>query len=139
MAARTVKIRHDDETRFYVYRIFDGMQTLYIGKGSGRRLQEQKRRFHADGEILERCRTDDQAFRQEVAWIERLMPTENRNPGGEGGRVHPRRKPRISKEFAEIARVGIHRYIARFLLTKLDERNCDQFGVSLQQLRQIAA
>lgn len=34
MAARVAKIRHDDETRkFYVYRIFDGFETVYENYG----------------------------------------------------------------------------------------------------------
>ena len=38
---------------FYVYRILGEMgETVYIGKGTGRRLEAQKRRFMSDGEIM---------------------------------------------------------------------------------------
>ena len=46
----------------YVYRIFDGCETVYVGKGSGRRLEAQKRRFNLDGEVIERDLSDDDAF-----------------------------------------------------------------------------
>jgi hypothetical protein len=124
---------------FYVYRIFDGLQTLYIGKGSGRRLQSQKRKFGCDGEILEACKSDDHAFERERHWIVKLMPTENQNLGGGGGRCKPKRKPRILKEFAEIERIGSRRYVALFLLRKLDETNCEKWGMSLDRLKAVRA
>jgi hypothetical protein len=127
---------------FYVYRIFDGLQTLYVGKGSGRRLQSQVRRFRCKGEIVEECKSDDHAFEREVHWIAELKPTENRLAGGNGGRCKPKRKPRLMKEFAEIERVGSRRYAAMFLLRKLDESNCERWGVSLEslaRLRHVAA
>ena len=37
----------------YVYRIFDGFETVYIGKGSGRRVKQQSARFKCQGEIIE--------------------------------------------------------------------------------------
>ena len=39
----------------YVYRIFDGPVTVYVGKGSGRRLAAQKAKFRLEGEVLEEC------------------------------------------------------------------------------------
>lgn len=126
---------------FYVYRIFDGDVTVYVGKGSGRRLHNQKRRFGLDGSIIEKCRSDNHAFEREVHWIKRLKPTDNRLPGGNGGRCSPKARPRLSKDFREIERVGPRRFAARFLLTRLDERNCDQYGVSkvgLSRLREVA-
>jgi hypothetical protein len=126
---------------FYVYRIFDGFETVYVGKGSGRRLSNQKLSFRLDGEILEHCRSDDHAFERERHWISLLMPSENKNPGGFGGRVRPRRAPRLPKEYRDIEAVGSRRYVARFLLTKLNERNCGRFGLSkigLDRIREVA-
>lgn len=126
---------------FYVYRIFDGVTTVYVGKGSGSRLANQKRVFALPGEIIEECRSDDHAFEREIHWIKTLMPTDNKNVGGLGGRVRPRRKPRLTKEYREIEAMGSRRYAARFLLTKLSEVNCEHWGVSkvgLDRIREVA-
>jgi len=70
---------------FYVYRILGEMgETVYIGKGCGRRLQQQKRRFKSDGEVMELCSTDKQAFRRERALIAEYNPPLNKSPGGNG-------------------------------------------------------
>lgn len=70
---------------FYVYRILGEMgETVYIGKGCGRRLQQQKRRFMSDGEILEYSKTDKQAFRRERELIAQYNPPLNKSPGGNG-------------------------------------------------------
>lgn len=132
---------------FYVYRIFDGVQTLYVGKGSGRRLAAQKRKFRCSGEIIEECKSDDHAFEREKHWIAELRPTENMLPGGNGGRVRP--KPlsaaakRAIREFqkfeAELSEVGPRRYVARFLTRKLAEFNCEAFGVSKLDLNRLRA
>lgn len=125
----------------YVYRIFDGCETVYVGKGSGRRLETQKRRFNLDGEVIERDLNDDAAFARERHWIKQLMPSANVSPGGNGGRTVARPKPRLDKSFAEIARVGQRRYAARFLLTRLSEVNCSRYGVSkvdIDRLREVA-
>jgi hypothetical protein len=123
----------------YVYRIFDGDVTVYVGKGSGRRLQSQERRFGLSGEILERCKNDDHAFEREVHWIETLQPTDNICPGGNGGRVRPKRKPRKDKMMVEIDRVGSRRYAARFLLSRMNVTNCRQYGVDPETLARLAS
>ena len=142
MAARTRKIRHDDETRHCVY-VFerDGI-VEYVGKVTSQRLKVQARRFGYDGKVLEWCKSDRKAFEREKYWIARLHPTENRNSGGSGGFV---RKPvkRLPRWFIaqqkEIERVGVRQYVARYLLTKLNESNCEQCGVSRLSLANIKA
>lgn len=63
---------------FYVYRILGEMgETVYIGKGSGRRLDNQKRRFTADGEIMRSFRSEDLAFRFEAKMIAKYKPPLN--------------------------------------------------------------
>lgn len=135
--------------RCYVYRIFDGAETIYVGKGSGRRLATQKRKFGADGEILEHCEDDDTAFARERHWIASLMPTANKNPGGNGGRVRPREMPpamaKAMREFERfkrtLANIGPRRYVARFLLGRVNETNAAAVGVSkvdLFRLREVA-
>lgn len=139
----------------YVYRIFERLCTLYVGKGSGPRAQVQARRFGANVEIIEDGLTDNQAFEREKHWIAELKPTENKDAGGTGGRVNP--EPSMPKSLkgqltqkewraalrdtektnADIERIGIRRYCARFLLTKLDKFNCEQWGVTLSQLGRL--
>lgn len=135
--------------KFYVYRAFDGHETLYVGKGSGRRINQQRKRFRCEVEIIERCSTDDEAFTAERKWIALLKPSENKNAGGAGGRVaakpltnEQRRAAREHKRFLnEYQTVGPRRYVARFLLRKVDERNCERLGVSkvdVNRLREVA-
>jgi hypothetical protein len=125
----------------YVYRIFDGEVTVYVGKGSGRRLESQKRRFGLDGVVIEKCKSDDHAFEREVHWIAQLKPTDNILAGGNGGRCRPKPKPRLDRTFAEIERIGSRKYSAQILVRKLYEGNCEQYGVSkidLNRLREVA-
>lgn len=137
------------EAKCYVYRIFDGMETVYVGKGSGYRLNSQKRKFGLSGEIIEHCESDDVAFQREIHWIAALRPTANKLLGGNGGRTAP--KPiskemmKANKEYAKFERdyetVGPRRYVARFLLTILSESNAPKFGLStvdLFRLREVA-
>lgn len=103
---------------FYVYRILGEMgETVYIGKGCGRRLQQQKRRFMSDGEILEYCKTDKRAFRRERELIAQHNPPLNQIAGG-GGAVakHKAKLPLwFRKEIKEIERIGSRVYVAREL------------------------
>lgn len=74
------------EERFYVYRILGECgETLYIGKGTGQRLNKQKRRFKADGEIVARYSTERQAYKAEKSLIAELNPPLNKSAGGGGG------------------------------------------------------
>ena len=104
-----------ERARFYIYRIFDGAVTVYVGKGSGRRLKNQIRRFGLDGEIIEFLASEKSAYEAERRWIRELKPTENRNSGGGGGLVI-RKRIRRTKEEIEMARVGTRVYAARMLL-----------------------
>lgn len=130
---------------FYVYRIFDGYETVYVGKGSGRRLQSQMRKFGMDGHILEECGSDDDAFARERHWIARLMPTANKCPGGNGGRAKPRKETAADRAYRKFVKVleevGSRKYVARFLLTRLSLSNCEALGVSkvdLFRLQEVA-
>jgi hypothetical protein len=129
----------------YVYRIFDGVETVYVGTGTGRRIDAQKRRFGCDGEIIARDLNDDDAFKAERRWIAELMPTQNVHPGGNGGRCRPKPKTKAEREFAAFERKlheeGPRRHVARFLLRKIDETNCEKVGVSkvdVSRLREVA-
>lgn len=113
MAARTVKIRHDEETRFYVYRLFDRHETVYIGKGSGRRLEVQQAKFQLPGEVVKRFAREADAYAYEVQLISDLRPTRNIHPGGNGNKASKRRIP---KWLSEMNKIGTRAYGARLLL-----------------------
>lgn len=117
MAARTVKIRHDEETRAYVYKIERDGQVIYVGKGTGRRFHNQKRRFGGDGgsAIIERCKSESCAFKRERELIAEMKPPLNKCSGGNGGRkrcVYYRR----SKDEMLMAKIGTRAFSARVLL-----------------------
>lgn len=117
MAARTVKIRHDEETRAYVYKIERDGQVIYIGKGTGRRFHNQKRRFGGDdgSAIIERCKSETHAFKRERELIAEMGPQLNKCAGGNGGRkkrVYYRR----SKDEMLMAKIGTRAFAARVLL-----------------------
>jgi hypothetical protein len=103
------------EKRFYVYRIFDGFETVYIGKGSGRRLANQKRRFRLPGEIISWFKSEREAYAHEIKMISALMPTENRHPGGGGSRAQRIVNRRFAWEY-DFESVGPRKYAAQELL-----------------------
>jgi hypothetical protein len=70
--------------RFYVYALAHLGKVLYIGKGSGRRLQSQRSAFGLYGRILVRFRDETAAYKAERAIIAKLKPSLNRHPGGNG-------------------------------------------------------
>jgi hypothetical protein len=105
-------------TNFYVYAFFDGETCLYVGKGTGRRIKTQQRRFGCEGVVLRTFATEAAAYNFEAREIERRKPTHNMVAGG-GGAI-TRRKARIpaflAKEMAEMNRLGSRVYTARSLL-----------------------
>lgn len=127
--------------RFYVYRIFDALQTVYVGKGSGRRLQVQEAKFMLPGEIIESVDNETKAYIRERHWISELKPTENRCAGGNGSRCRTKRAAKRCETELAMNRVGPRKHIAQFLLRKLNELNCEKYGVSkveLFRLREVA-
>lgn len=84
---------------FYVYRILGEMgETVYIGKGTGRRLQTQKRRFMSDGEVIETYSTERQAYFAEKKLIAKHNPPLNRCGGGGGGIYGKPNQPKGTEE-----------------------------------------
>lgn len=147
--------------RFFVYVVRDGAIPLYVGKGCGHRHKASARKHGGTPEIIERFDTDDEAFERERFWIAELRPTCNLHPGGNGGRSAPRSawevppslRGRVTKAAwqaavretqaieAEIDRIGSQKYCARLLLSRLDDANCEQWGVSkveMNRLREVA-
>jgi hypothetical protein len=144
----------ENVTKFYIYCFQDGAEILYVGKGTGRRLAQQEKRFGFAGSIIERLSDEEEAYKREIYWIGRLLPTQNKNAGGGGGMSyinpipHALRGKITTKEWDKARReaqrdqeviesTGTRRYAARLLLTKLDENNCELFGVSKVALNRL--
>jgi hypothetical protein len=147
--------------RFYVYAIMDGATCLYVGKGCGNRHKASARKHGGQPKILARFNKEAEAFDAEVQYIAELMPQNNVASGGYGGRATPVSRFDIPKalvgivskaewrrglleadaEAAAIARLGSRRYAAISLCQRLDESNCERWGVSkldLFRLREVA-
>lgn len=124
--------------RFYVYRLTDSEGVAYVGKGSGKRLDTQKRSFGSDGEIIERFKSERQAYAAERRYIAEMKPRLNRHPGGNGS--HAQRKPlaRKQKWEREIEAIGTRRYAARILLACEHSRPGIVDPSKIEQIRQVA-
>lgn len=85
--------------RFYVYVIGPLDAPLYVGKGSGRRLEAQKRRFKADGHEIARFFKEKDAYAFERVAIAENSPALNQNMGGGGSRATPVRQEREPKGY----------------------------------------
>lgn len=72
---------------FYIYRIFgQGGETLYLGKGSGKRLENQIKRFGERGEVIKNFDNERETYTEEARLIFEERPPFNRTVGGFGGR-----------------------------------------------------
>jgi hypothetical protein len=125
--------------RFYVYVIHDGDGLpVYIGKGSGRRLEAQRKRFGRQGYVWRRFKSEDAAFAFEARCIAELSPALNRCAGGAGARVTTK-APREYRCPTAIAmqEIGPRRYVARRLFDFVGvERYIDPS--KLDAIRQVA-
>ena len=121
--------------KFYVYRIFDLGGTIYVGKGSGGRLQKQIKRFAVLGEIVKWFKSEREAYAHERRLIEQLKPVLNRCAGGGGPRKGGREPRRFPWEI-EMERIGTRVYAARGLL-RFDLRPYLPES-KIDQIRQVA-
>ena len=100
-------------TRFYVYEMLDGDVVAYVGKGSGHRLEVQRRHFGLPGRVAAEFSSEARAYAFERELISRLKPVLNRHPGGNGSRARRHREPRWCRE---MERLGTRKYAALALL-----------------------
>ena len=124
--------------KFYVYAIKNEQGSIvYIGKGSGRRFEVQKKNFKLSGEILETFATEKLAYAKEVEFISFHKPSLNKCKGGNGCTAT---KKRIVKQDYEklIERIGSRACAARLLLSynKVNPSLIDQSKVDL--FREVA-
>jgi hypothetical protein len=124
--------------KFYVYAIKneDG-SIVYIGKGSERRFEVQKKNFNLSGEILETFASEKLAYAKEIEFISLHKPSLNKCKGGNGCTAT---KKRIVKQDYEklIDRIGSRAFAARLLLAynKVNPKMVDQSKVDL--FREVA-
>lgn len=104
------------EQRFYVYEIFKDAELLYIGKGSGRRLQTQKKNFNADGRVIEWFFSEEKAYSFEKKQIAQKSPPLNRHKGGNGSKAQKIKREVKPLWFKEIESLGSRKYAARLWL-----------------------
>lgn len=110
---------------FYTYKILgEGGELIYIGKGTGARLQKQMRRFQSSGEIIARYSTERQAYMAEKALIAEIKPPLNRCSGGGGG-IFGLSHPRIDED-------AIFRVSARIIKTLQHYKQIRRFKVDLR-------
>ncbi|TCK87347.1 hypothetical protein [Paraburkholderia sp. BL9I2N2] len=102
---------------FYVYELVsESGAVMYIGKGSGRRLAVQRKAFQLDGHEVARFKSEKDAYQFERQRIDELKPFLNIHPGGNGGTVQKKRKPRITEFEKECLRLGSKVVAARLAL-----------------------
>lgn len=113
--------------RHYVYRIIKDGVTVYVGKGSGARFTDQKRRFGCDGEIVQWFKTDSEAYIAEEKMIAELRPALNKTSGGEGARC---RRVRLADD-PWLAKITVHEKLSPTGLAAWMETLClDRFQAS---------
>lgn len=100
--------------KHYVYELQQDGITHYVGKGSGRRLAVQERRFGMSGRIVKNFDSAAQAYKFEKSHIAAVNPVLNKCAGGNGGRN--KRVSRTPKDWLRIVEVGTRVYAARLLL-----------------------
>lgn len=102
---------------FYVYELSsnDGL-VKYIGKGSGRRLEVQKRKFNLNGVEVARFKRECDAYSYEVERISWVNPELNKCKGGNGNTVAKKAQPRLSAWEKAVNAIGTRAYAARLWL-----------------------
>jgi hypothetical protein len=118
--------------KFYTYRLTtsDG-SVAYIGKGSGKRLQNQKRKFQLNGEIADYYTKESDAYKAEKLLIAKEKPFLNKCAGGNGNCVTKTRKTSFEVLYDKI---GSKALAARICMNFV--HLCDASKV--EQIRRVA-
>lgn len=115
--ARRLNLTHEEANyKFYVYKIDDENDCLYIGKGTNRRHIVSSRRFNNEAVIIAYFRKESYAYDFEREMIAEHKPIMNKCLGGNGPYTKKRRARRREKWEMEIERLGSRRYVAKLLL-----------------------
>lgn len=100
---------------FYVYELFTADGVQYVGKGSGRRLDVQKKKFSMDGRNVSEFGKERDAYAFEVQHIASVKPPMNRCKGGNGCTVQKKREVKTAFERL-YERIGSRAMAARLVL-----------------------
>ncbi len=102
----------------YVYALTKDDQILYIGKGTGNRLQDQRRNFGLAGHELAWFKTEKDAYKFERQLVRDIDPWLNRCAGGAGSYSRKPPEPRYKPSEDEILmqQIGTRAYCCRLLL-----------------------
>lgn len=118
---------------FYVYEIINlSGETIYVGKGSGRRLRNQVKNFNFNGCEIARFKKESDAYAFEVQKIAEIKPVLNKHVGGNGSKVTIKRERKQSWQIL-IDRIGTRAYAARLLLAF-----CVADPSKIDEIRQVA-
>lgn len=125
--------------RFYVYQFSDEDGVVYIGKGSGRRINAQFRKFNCAGKVLEYFLSEEAAYEAERRYIAEIKPRLNIHPGGNGSRVKVANRVR-RRDFWErnMQKIGSKRYAARLLMECERVKSGTVSPSKLDAIRQVA-
>lgn len=109
----------------YVYALTKDGQILYIGKGTSRRLAQQRTNFGLDGHELARFKTEQDAYNFERIAISHHNPWLNKHPGGNGSWSQPSTQPKMDRQTRDdyelMKRIGTKAFAARILLSCKDK------------------
>lgn len=105
----------------YVYALTKDDQILYIGKGTNRRLAQQRKTYGLDGHEIAWFKAEKDAFQHERQLIKDLDPWLNRCAGGGGSWATHIPQPRMDREtreaYALMDKIGTQAYCCRLLLS----------------------
>lgn len=124
--------------RFYVYALTEGDAIRYVGKGSGRRLQAQRRNHKLEGHEIARFKRESDAYAFEITQIAEHSPPINSHPGGNGSKATPQRQPRKDKWTRNLEAIGHKRYAARLILEHVWKCPHIMSTSELEIVRQVA-
>jgi len=118
--------------KFYTYQLIasDG-SVEYVGKGSGKRFNNQKRKYGLDGQIVDFYAKEQDAYAAEKVLIKNLKPRLNKCAGGNGSKATRTRRTSFEMLYDKL---GSRVLAARMCLNFI--HLCDASKV--EQIRRVA-